>query len=62
MVFMPMMRHEAVLNSVAHTQPVKPRDVLDTNGFRVLIHLDTVEDMMFYRYPKADLIVDGKAP
>jgi hypothetical protein len=30
--------------------------------FRVLIHIDAVDDLMFYHYPREVLIADGKIP
>jgi hypothetical protein len=30
--------------------------------FEVLIHLDVVEYLMFYHYPRDELLVDGKTP
>jgi hypothetical protein len=30
--------------------------------FKVLIHLDVVEDLLFYHHPRHELIADGKAP
>jgi hypothetical protein len=41
---------------------IRPRDVLHSNVFKILGHIDSVEDMMFYRYPRWELIDDGKVP
>jgi hypothetical protein len=30
--------------------------------FKVPIHIDVVEDLMFYHYPCEELLVDGKVP
>jgi hypothetical protein len=27
---------------------------------RILIHIDVVEDLLFYHYPREDLLADGK--
>jgi hypothetical protein len=32
------------------------------NVFRVLIHIDVVEDLLFYHYPREELLVDDKVP
>jgi hypothetical protein len=38
----------------------RPRNVRNAHVFRVLIHLEVVEDLMFYHHPREDLLVDGK--
>jgi hypothetical protein len=30
--------------------------------FKIIIHLDVVEDLMLYHYPRDELIADGKVP
>jgi hypothetical protein len=30
--------------------------------FKVIIHIDVVEDLMFYHYPREELIANGKVP
>jgi hypothetical protein len=30
--------------------------------FKILVHIDAVEDLMFYHYPREELIADGKVP
>jgi hypothetical protein len=30
--------------------------------FTVLVHIDAVEDLLFYHHPREDLIADGKVP
>jgi hypothetical protein len=30
--------------------------------FRVIVHIDVVEDLSFYHFPRDDLIADGKVP
>jgi hypothetical protein len=39
-----------------------PRSVKHTHVFQVLVHIDTVEDLLFYHHPREDLIKDGKVP
>jgi hypothetical protein len=41
---------------------VRPRNVQWSHVFRVLIHIDAVEDLLFYHYPREELIADGKVP
>jgi hypothetical protein len=33
-----------------------------THVFRVLIHIEVVEDLLFYHYSRAELMQDGKIP
>jgi hypothetical protein len=28
----------------------------------VLIHIDAIEDLLFYHYPREELLADGKIP
>jgi hypothetical protein len=41
---------------------VRPRAVKHSHVFKVLIHVDAVEDLLFYHYPRDELIADGKIP
>jgi hypothetical protein len=41
---------------------VRPREMKGGHVFKVLIHLDVVEDLSFYQYPCEDLLADGKTP
>jgi hypothetical protein len=41
---------------------VRPREVVNGHVFKILIHLDVVEDLMFYHYPRDELLADGKVP
>jgi hypothetical protein len=40
----------------------RPRSVKQSHVFRVLIHIDAIEDLLFYRYLREDLVEDGKVP
>jgi hypothetical protein len=40
----------------------RPRALKKRHGFKVLIHIDVVEDLLFYHYPREELIADGKVP
>jgi hypothetical protein len=35
---------------------------VNSNVFKILVHIDAVEDLMFYHYPREELIADGKVP
>jgi hypothetical protein len=41
---------------------VRPREVEKAHMFKVFIHIDVVEDLLFYNYPCEELVVDGKIP
>jgi hypothetical protein len=41
---------------------VRPRGVKTTHVFKILIHIDVVEDLLFYHYPRDEMIADGKVP
>jgi hypothetical protein len=38
----------------------RPREVKQSHVFRVLIHIDAVEDLLFYHYLREELLADGK--
>jgi hypothetical protein len=38
----------------------RPRSIKHSHVFQVLIHIDVVEDLLFYHYPREELIADGK--
>jgi hypothetical protein len=40
----------------------RPRKSKNNNVFRVLIHVDIVEDLLLYHYPRDELLTDGKTP
>jgi hypothetical protein len=40
----------------------RPREVKQGHVFRVLVHIDAVEDLLFYHYPTEDLIACGNIP
>jgi hypothetical protein len=41
---------------------VKHREMKKCHVFKVLIHIDVVEDLYFYHYPRNERIADGKVP
>jgi hypothetical protein len=41
---------------------VRPMSVKWSHVFRVLVHIDVLEDLLFYHYPRNELIVDDKIP
>jgi hypothetical protein len=41
---------------------VRPRGMLHSRIFKILIHINVVEDLSFYHFPREELLVDGKMP
>jgi hypothetical protein len=48
--------------TTAQVHFVRPREVRKAHVFKVLIHLDVVEDLLFYHHPREELVADGKVP
>jgi hypothetical protein len=61
-VYLSLAKNEADPSRCAQTHLTRPRSVKDCHVFRILIHIDVVEDLMFYHYPRAELIEDGRVP
>jgi hypothetical protein len=40
----------------------RPRVVKKSHVFKVHIHIDVVEDLLFYHHPREELVADGKVP
>jgi hypothetical protein len=40
----------------------KPRAVTKSQVCKALIHIDAIKDLLFYHYPREDLVADGKVP
>jgi hypothetical protein len=63
--------HQTVYLSIAkkdssaanpHVHFVRPRQAIHCNVFRILIHIDAIEDLMLYHFPREDLVAGGKIP
>jgi hypothetical protein len=39
-----------------------PKEAIHGNVFKILIHIEVVEDLLFYHHPREELIADGKVP
>jgi hypothetical protein len=57
---MPQFEQEPRRNELVHFNC--PRAVKHCHTFKVLIHVDAVEDLLFYHFPRENLIADGKDP
>jgi hypothetical protein len=61
-VFLAMAHHEPNPRRGSQIHMVRPRAALNCNVFKILIHIDAIEDLMFYHYPREELLADGKIP
>jgi hypothetical protein len=61
-VFLTLTEHEASHSADAKIHFIRPRGVKHAHVFKVIIHVDVVEDLIFYHHPRAELIADGKVP
>jgi hypothetical protein len=61
-VFLSLLEHDADPRRSVQVHLAKPRATLNSHVFKILVHTDAVEDLMFYHYPREELIVDGKIP
>jgi hypothetical protein len=43
-------------------QFIRPWEMRKGHVFKILIHIDVVEDLLFSHYPREELIVDEKIP
>jgi hypothetical protein len=62
LVLLSVMQHDPMLNRDTQAHPIRPRGALNSNVFKVLLHIEAVEDLMFYHYPRVELVADGKTP
>jgi hypothetical protein len=40
----------------------RPKAMKKSHVSRILVHIDVVEDLIFYHFPRKELIADGKVP
>jgi hypothetical protein len=59
-VFLTMVKNEVQVYSDLPVHFTRPREVKKGNVFKVLVHIDVVEDLLFYHYPREELIANGK--
>jgi hypothetical protein len=60
MIFLSPAKYEPDPRRSAQVHFARPRQALDCHVFKILIHIDAIEDLLFYHYPREELIVDGK--
>jgi hypothetical protein len=41
---------------------VRPRGMQKVHIAKVFIHIEVIEDLMFYHFPREELVADGKVP
>lgn len=61
-VYLTLLKHEVVPWRNARVHFVRPRNMKKGHVFKILIHIDVVEDLMFYQFPREELLADGKVP
>jgi hypothetical protein len=61
-VFLSLAMHERDPMASAQVHFVRPRSAKWSHVFRILVHINAVEDLLFYHYPREELIVDSKVP
>jgi hypothetical protein len=61
-VFLSLAKYEPEARRSKQVHLSKPREVNHSHVFRVIIHIDAIEDLLFYHYPREELIADSKAP
>jgi hypothetical protein len=61
-VYLTITKHDLLSRRGGRIQFSRPRAPKQGHVFEVFIHIDTVEDLMFYHYPWDELIADGKVP
>jgi hypothetical protein len=61
-VFLTPLQHGIETYGDAQVHFVRPRGAMNAHVLNILIHVDVVEDLLFYHYPHEDLLADGKVP
>jgi hypothetical protein len=61
-VYLTLIKNEPKIYNASHVHFVRPRGMKQAHVFKVLIHIDVVEDLLFYHYPREELLADGKVP
>lgn len=61
-MYLTLAKHEKDPRKNAQVFLSRPRQMTPAHVFRVLIHLDVVEDLMFHHFPREDLLSDGCVP
>jgi hypothetical protein len=62
MVFLNLFNHEAEQSRDVQIHFFRPTGVKKVHVFKILIHLDVVEYLMFCHYPQEELLAFGKTP
>jgi hypothetical protein len=59
-VFLTLSTFEVDARRDAQIHFVRPKGMKHTHIFKILIHIDVVEDLSFYHFPREELLADGK--
>lgn len=60
MVYLTLACHEEDPRRNVQVSFALPQGMKSGHVFRILIHIDTVEDLLFYHYPREELLADGR--
>jgi hypothetical protein len=61
-LYFTLIKNESDGLSYSQAHFVRPRGVKNVHVFKLLIHIDVVEDLLFYHHPRDELLADGKVP
>ncbi|KAK3158167.1 hypothetical protein QOZ80_2AG0133740 [Eleusine coracana subsp. coracana] len=61
-VYLTLLKHEVDPWRNASVHFVRLRGMKKVQVFKVFIHIDSVEDLLFYHYPREDLLAEGRVP
>jgi hypothetical protein len=61
-VFLTLSSFEADARRDAQIHFVRPRGMKHSHIFKILIHIDVVEDLSFYHFPREELLADDRVP
>jgi hypothetical protein len=61
-VYLSLTDFEPEMRSRVHVYFARPRGIKWSHVLKVLVHIDALEDLLFYHYPREELITDGKSP
>jgi hypothetical protein len=62
LVYFTLTKHNPLDGRQAQVHFSRPREIKQGHVFRVIIHIVVVEDLLFYHYPREELLADGKIP
>jgi hypothetical protein len=61
-VYLTIIKNEDDGLSYSQVHFIWPRGVKKAHVFKILPHIDVVDDLLFYHYPREEMLADGKTP